>query len=113
MRETVPAKEGRLQQRRAWVKRLMETSEPAEMQIDEPQLGETEMVFKNYLAQLQLKYSTLADCFKQVKEKEGVAALLDKKCVLKNLLLVAHLLMLCLYHYLLLMHLLIELELIL
>lgn len=80
--EPKPTEEDRLQLRREHVETLIENTEQAE--VEEPELSDTDIVIPNNLAKLQNEDPTLADCFRQVKEKEGVNVLLDERFVLKN-----------------------------
>lgn len=82
--EPKPTEEDRLQLRREHVGSLIENTEQAEVEAEEPELSDTDIVTPNNLAKLQNEDPTLADCFRQVREKEGVNVLLGERFVLSN-----------------------------
>lgn len=82
--EPKSTEEDRLKLRRECVERLMENAEQAEVEADEPELSDTDIIIPNNLAQLQNEDLSLADCFKQVTEKEGVNTMLGEGFVVSN-----------------------------
>lgn len=82
--ESRPTEQERLQKRREWVEELLETSEQAEVGVEEPELTEADIVVPGNLAQLQRDDSTLTECFKQAEGNEGVVSLFGETFVVQN-----------------------------